>query len=203
MPRFLACLLGVLSVLGLGLGAVLAQDYVLQPGDRVDITVLEDATLNRQLLIRPDGKISMPLAGTVSASGLTPEQLQGAIRKGLARDFVGTPTVTVALAQVAPEEIAEEEEADVPPSVYVVGEVANPGRIAMDVPMTLLQALSISGGPGIFAAKERIQLRRTVDGADTLILFDYASVEEGTGLPAPIELVDGDVIVVPERGLFE
>lgn len=200
MVRILAFLMSMVVLTG---GAATAADYLLQFGDRVEITVLEDASLNRQALIRPDGKISMPLAGTITAAGLTPEQLQGAIRKGLSRDFVGTPTVTVALVGVAPETPTGPDEPEIPPSVYVVGQVANPGRIAMDAPMTLLQALAISGGPGVFAATSRIQLRRTVDGADTLMLFDYAQIEDGTGLPAPVELVDGDVIVVPERDLFE
>ncbi|MEM9144755.1 MAG: polysaccharide biosynthesis/export family protein [Pseudomonadota bacterium] len=174
------------------------EDYVLTPGDIVEISVLEDSSLNRQVLVRPDGKISLPLAGTLVAAERTPEALQAAIRDRLAKDFIEPPTVTVSLVNTAT--ATEEEEFQL---IYVIGQVANPGRFEIVDPVNILQALAIAGGPGVFAATTRIQLRqRDENGGETVILFDYDQVLEGGGTRLLV-VDDGDVVVVPERGLFE
>jgi polysaccharide export outer membrane protein len=177
--------------------AVRAQDYLIQKGDVLDVSVLEDPGLNRQALVRPDGKISLPLAGALNAAGMTPEALQTAIRGALRRDFVEPPTVTVSLLSLAAAEAA----ATTP--IYILGEVRAPGRYEVALPMDALQALALAGGPGVFAARDRVQVRRRVEGAETLTVFDYDQVENGAAIPEPIELAAGDVIVVPERGLFD
>ncbi len=176
-----------------------AEVYLLRSGDVVEVSVLEDGSLNRQVLIRPDGKISLPIAGTLTAEGVSPEELQARIRSALAADFREAPTVTVSLVRsTAP----PEEEVDAV-EIYVIGQVGAPGRIQLLEPIDVLQALAIAGGPGIFAATERIQIRRRDEnGGETVTLFDYTAVEEGSGIA--LQMVgDGDVIVVPERGLFE
>ncbi len=173
-------------------------DWALAPGDRIDISVLEDPTLNRQALVRPDGKISMPLAGAIAVAGLTPEAAQGLIRRRLAKDFIEPPNVTVSLVALGSE---DEEE----PAFYVLGEVAQPGRFTFneEMPVTVLQALALAGGLDVFAARKRVQIRRYADNVETLQLFDYDAVESGEGLLPPLFIEDGDVIVVPESGLFE
>ncbi len=173
-------------------------DYLLEPGDLIDINVLEDPTLNRQALVRPDGKISMPLAGAIAVAGLTPEAAQGLIRRRLAKDFIEPPNVTVSLAAVAEEDVWED------PAFYVLGEVNEPGRYNFDgdKPVTVLQALSLAGGLDVFAARKRVQIRRFAGDIETLLLFDYDAVDSGEGLLQPLFIEDGDVIVVPERGLF-
>ena len=102
--------------------------YRLVPGDILEVTVLEDPDLGRQLLVRPDGRISMPLAGTVMAEDRTPEQVQATIRARLARNFVEPPTVTVAVVSVREGLDEEDLEETVLNDVYVLGEVARPGR---------------------------------------------------------------------------
>jgi polysaccharide export outer membrane protein len=170
---------------------------VLKPGDVVEISVLEDSSLNRQALVRPDGKISMPLAGTLQAADRTPEALQADLRQRLAKDFIEAPTVTVSLVSAS----ADEDE-DLR-FIYVLGQVANPGRFEVTEPLNILQALAIAGGPGVFAAKSRIQLRkRDENGGETVRLFDYAAVEDGSGHELLV-VGYGDIVVVPERGLFE
>ena len=124
--------------------------------------------------------------------------MQRLIRRRLAKDFVEPPTVTVSLAAVAEEDVWED------PAFYVLGEVNEPGRYNFDgeKPVTLLQALSLAGGLDVHAARKRVQIRRYAGDTETLLLFDYDAVESGEGLLQPLFIEDGDVIVVPERGLF-
>ena len=178
-----------------------AGDYSLAPGDRIDISVLEDPTLNRQALVRPDGKISLPLAGSIMVAGQSPEAVQRLIRRRLAKSFVALPTVTVSLAAVG---IEAAEELLSLPAFFVIGEVSQPGRFAFDTdkPVSILQALSLAGGLEVFPARKRVQVRRYDGDVETLLFFDYRAVESGEALPSQFFIEDGDVIVVPERGLF-
>ena len=178
-----------------------AQDYSIRIGDRLDVSVIEDPGLNRQVLVRPDGRISLPLAGTLVAAGRTPEALQAAIRQALARDFVSPPTVTVALAALAPETSVVDDATTA--TIYVVGQVGSPGRFDVPTPIDALQMLAVAGGPSPFAARQRIQIRRRSGGAEQVLLFDYDLVERGLAPGGAVALMDGDVIVVPERRLFE
>ncbi len=181
--------------------------YRLVPGDVMEVTVLEDPDLGRQVLVRPDGRISMPLAGTLMAEGRTPEQVQASIRARLARNFVEPPTVNVAVVSVK-EGLAEEDiEETVMNDVYILGEVGRPGRFEyeMEEPVTVLQALTLAGGVGPFAAVKRIQVREIIDGVETVRLFNYEAVEDGANVnPAYFEaLADGAILIVPERGFLE
>ena len=195
----IALVAGVLA----GLPAA-AQTFTLRPGDVIDVSVLEDANLNRQSLVRPDGKISLPIAGTIEAAGRTPEQVQAAIVARLRDDFVTDPTVTVALVSLAPEALEEQEE-EALGRIFVLGQVRSPGlfQFKEEEPLNALQALALAGGPDVFAARKRIQIRRRTEAGEELIVFNYDDVEEGLLMPDAVMLADGDVIVVPERGIFE
>lgn len=173
-------------------GATAQERYLLRSGDTIAVSVLEDPGMDQTALIRPDGRISLPIVGSVLAEGMTAEELQEMISKELVKSFVTAPTVTVALVQTEDEEF---------PSVYVIGQVNAPGRIEMQNPLTLLQALAMAGGPGPFAATGRISLRRAALDGSQVLMFDYDAVEQGGG--QDLSLVEGDVIVVPERGIFE
>jgi polysaccharide export outer membrane protein len=188
----------------LAVGPAAAQTFTLKPGDVIEVSVLEDATLNRQALVRPDGLISLPIAGTITAGGRTPEQVQAAIVSRLRSDFVTDPTVTVALVSLAPDALETEEEEEIG-RIFVLGQVRAPGlfQFKAEEPLSALQALALAGGPDVFAAKRRIQIRRRTEGGEELIVFNYDDVEDGLLLPDAMMLVDGDVIVVPERGIFE
>lgn len=186
------------------------EDFVLRPGDRVSVSVLEDSNLNRTLLVRPDGKISMPIAGAVDAAGRTPEELQRIILRALSTDFVTAPTVDVSLAGLGPfnsqivQRLLQQELQGA--QFFVIGEIARSGGFEFEpaVDFTVLKALALAGGPSEFAATERIQIRRTgQDGEIAIYLFDYEAVLDGEPLADPVPILDGDVIVVPERGLFE
>ncbi|MGF1502525.1 MAG: polysaccharide biosynthesis/export family protein [Paracoccaceae bacterium] len=173
--------------------------YILKPGDVISINVLEDAALNQNALIRPDGRISLPLAGTILAAGKTPEDLATELQVALADAFLEPPSVTVALNRIAP----EFQEDDLP-EFFILGQVGRQGRFTSREPISIIQALSIAGGPGLFAAVERIQVRkRDEEGIETVLLFDYDAVEDGEAIQEIIMIEDGDVIFVPERGIFE
>lgn len=181
-----------------GVAAPEDERYRFAPGDTVEITVLEDPSLNRQALVLPDGRISMPIAGTLMAGGKTPEELAASIRAALKDIFVVPPTVTVSALGLAEGNVEE----DIPDAIYVVGEVRNPGAFAFKKQMTVIQALTLAGGPGPFAARTRIIIHRTVDGVATTQEFDYNALEDGGAELGPL-LSDGDLIVVPERSLFD
>lgn len=181
---------------------VLPEDlprYTLNPGDRVEISVLEDPALNRTVLVLPDGRITLPIAGTIIASGRTPEQVAAEVTRRLASIFVSPPTVTVSATGVS---LAGAELAP-PQLVYVLGQVRSPGAVPIITPITVIQTLALVGGPGPFAAQSRIQIHREVDGVKTVELFDYESVEKGRSAEMGPILADGDVIIVPERSLFD
>jgi len=190
-------LLAVLAVL-LAAPMALAQSagYRIQPGDQLAITVLEDDTLNRQLLVLPDGSISVPLAGTIRASGRSVESVESAIADRLASNFAVRPSVFVSVVSV------DETYGTFP--VYVMGQVATPGMVEVEPGTTLLQAIALAGGLDRFAATKRIQLRRTdATGQERLYLFNFNAVERGSAITSMITLREGDVLIVPERRLFE
>jgi len=181
-------------------------NYRIQPGDRLSIEVLQDSDLNRNALVLPDGRFSFPLAGTIRASGRTISQVQAAISSALAGNFQAPPDVFVSV-ELAPEEEPEPvvEEAPEMVVIYILGEIASPGPKEMLEGTTFLQALSSSGGFTNFAATKRLQLRRTdpSTGLQTAYEIDYHALSNGADLRNNFPLHEGDVILVPERRLFE
>ena len=195
-------LLVLLSIFVATAAAAQGTNYKIRPGDTLGLEVLEDSSLNRQLLVLPDGTISVPLAGTIKASGLTVGQLKSAITQGLASNFVSKPTVYVSvqsLAKRAPTSTGRTI------SVFLLGEVTKPGEQKVAAGTTVLQFLAQSGGFTRFAAKKRLQLRRTDrNGKVQVYTINYRNIERGRDVQiASTVLQSGDVIVVPERGLFE
>jgi polysaccharide export outer membrane protein len=195
MRQFLLALLVTI----LAVPAALAQvgTYRIQPGDTIDITVLEDSDLNRRALVLPDGRVSVPLAGNIRVAGQTVGQVEQTIASQLEPNFAVRPNVFVALASVVDDPGLQK--------VYVLGQVGSPGLREIEPGTTLLQAVSLAGGFGRFAATKRIQLRRTdlQTGQERLFLFNFAAVERGAPIQSMITLREGDVIIVPERRLFE
>ncbi len=195
---------GVLVMILFGTLASAQGAYKVQPGDVLRIEVLEDQTLNRDALVLPDGTISVPMVGSVAAGGRTLDAIQAAIVSGLTPNFASPPNVFVTVAALnAAAAPAGGSSRSI--DVYVIGAVNNPGKARVRSGTTLLQFLAESGGFTRFAAKKRIQLRRTdgKTGRTTVYKFDYRAIENGAATAAPIVLKKGDVIVVPERRLFE
>lgn len=195
-------LLFALSTLLTSLQPASAQEgYRLRAGDSLRIEVVEDAGLNRTVLIAPDGRINVPLAGAILAGGRTVEAVQTDVAARLAGSFAAPPTVFVALERVAEPRAPAGggTPARTTVDIYVMGEGAKPGRIDVERGTTLLQAFAQMGGFTKFAATKRIQLRR---GTQTYAI-DYTAIERGTSTAGATVLQKGDVILVPQRRLFE
>ncbi len=202
MTRILSGLVPVviaaLCWIGISAGTASAQ-YAIQPGDQLQIEVLEDSNLNRSVLVLPDGSINFPLVGTIRAGGNSVNQVRGALTRQLASNFANEPNVFVTVARLADREPLVPSTPDTM-RIYVMGETANSGMIEVDPSTTLLQALAQAGGFSKFAATKRVQLRRTQGGMTRVYTYNYKT---GAGISGATVLSEGDVIVVPERGLFE
>lgn len=178
-----------------------AQSYRIQSGDTLQIEVLEDPSLNREVLVRPDGRINVPLAGSLRAGGRSVEQVSNDLAGLLAPNFASPPNVFVSLGAL---NIPIAPLPDETINVYVIGEAGTPGRHAPVRGTTLLQFFGEMGGFSRFAATKRIMLRRAdSSGKETVYKFNYDAMLDGTGTGGATKLIDGDVIVIPQRRLFE
>lgn len=199
----LAVALAVSLTITLALGhSATAQEYRIQTGDRLTIEVLEDTTLNRTVPVLPGGTINFPYAGSLNVSGQSPTTVGNRISQALSGVLASPPTVFVTVTPLEPVPGMMEEEEEVVINVFIMGEAASPGAKAVAPGTTFLQALSQAGGLTPFAATKRIQLRRaSVPGQ--VITVNYAAIMRGAGMNVDPVLVEGDVIIIPERGLFE
>ena len=196
----LAALLAV--PLAFGQGAQ-AQEYRIQAGDRLMIEVLEDATLNRTVPVLPGGTINFPYAGSLQVAGQSPSSVGDRISQALSGVLASPPTVFVtAMPLNLPEPPAAAVEEEVVVNIYIMGEAGAPGPKAVLPGTTFLQALSQAGGLTPFAATKRIQLRRAGTPGQ-VITVNYAAIMRGAGMNLDPDLDEGDVIIIPERGLFE
>ncbi len=171
--------------IGLCSHAVLAEEgYAIQPGDMLVITVWNEDNMSREVLVRPDGGISYPLAGDLQAAGSTVDEVRALIAERLDK-YIPDALVTVQLQQIQGN------------AVYVIGKVNRPGVFVMNSALDVMQALSLAGGTATFAKLKDISILRREDGTQRAIPFNYAEVEEGEGLQQNIILQPGDVVVVP------
>src|SRR6056297_3339312 len=197
MIRFLTAFLLLTGLAGL---ATAQSSYRIQPGDTLQVEVLEDPNLNRNVLVLPDGSISFPLVGTVQAGGRNIDAVAQTLAAELAENFAVEPSVLVSVAALA----SDEDEPELM-NVYIVGEVNAPGRKEVLPGTTLLQFLAEAGGLTRFAAEKRLQLRRVDPDSrqETVYRFNYRSMGGQDSISGTTVLAPGDVIVVPERRLFE
>lgn len=160
------------------------EEYKIGAQDILRIDVWKEAELTRTVPVRPDGKISLPLLNDVQAAGLTPTQLSSVITEGL-KKFINSPQVTVTVSEINSRR------------VYVTGEVTHAGAFPLLPNMTVLQALSSSGGFTQFARTKNIYVLRNEDGKQVKHSFNYKEVLAGRKQEENIVLEPGDVIVVP------
>ena len=158
--------------------------YRLQPGDVVAVSVWKEQDLQREVLVRPDGALTFPLAGEVNVDGKTVEELRAALVERLKR-YVPDPVVTVSVKEIGGNR------------VYVLGKVARPGEFPFSSPVDVMQALSLAGGATPFAQVNDIVILRRDNGAQLALHFRYGEVERGKNLQQNFLLQSGDTVVVP------
>jgi polysaccharide biosynthesis/export protein len=191
----------LLVVLQAGAGGCLQQDvqyrgtaippteFLIGPEDVLTVTVWRNQELSKEVIVRPDGKISLPLLGDIPAAGLTAHALSKQIADGLV-DFMSTPTVSVQVKEINSYHI------------FAVGEVARPGKIVLKSFTSVLQGISYAGGFTLFASRNSVHVLRNVKNGQgetmqVMIPVPYLDIVKGRNLEANIILKAGDVIVVP------
>ncbi|BFU93220.1 MAG: sugar ABC transporter substrate-binding protein [Nitrospira sp.] len=168
------------------------KDFVLGPEDVLDIAVWRSEDLTQKgVVVRPDGNISMPLIGEIEASGRTAKELAAQIVERL-KEYKEKPSVHVTVKEVNSY------------YVYVLGDVAKPGKYQVKSHATVLQAIAMAGGFTAYAAKNNLQVRRTVVGQDGRskefkIPARYDDLLSGEGEIKDFVLKTGDMVVVPGR----
>ena len=164
----------------------LAAPYTMNPGDVLRVDVWNEESLSREILVRPDGMISLPMAGDIDTNAATTTQVADKISKALGKYLKDTPRVVVSLVSVDGNK------------VYVIGKVEQPGAYVVTSDTDVMQALALAGGLNAFAAENDIRvLRRKPDGSQVAIPFRYAEVKSGDELETNIVLQSRDVVVVP------
>ena len=148
------------------------------------VSVWKDENLSRQVLVRPDGGISFPLAGVIHAAGESVSILQQQITQQLTR-YIPDPVVAVSITQLNGNRI------------FVVGKVQQPGGFVANRNLDVMQALSVAGGMTPFASANSIKILRRENGQLTAIPFRYGDIEDGENLEQNIILQSGDVVLVP------
>lgn len=159
--------------------------YTVQPGDILEVSVWKEEDLQRQVLVRPDGRFSFPLVGDIDATEKTVAQLREEITAQLQK-YIPDLVVTVTVSDILGNKI------------YVLGQVNSPGQFVVNPRVDVMQALSMAGGTTAFAAlNDIVILRRNGDGSQRAIRFAYKDVERGRSLEQNVVLQSGDVVVVP------
>ena len=161
-----------------------AAEFVIGAEDLIAINVWKEPDLSRELAVRSDGKITLPLVGDVVASGKTTQQLQDELVKRL-QAYIESPTVTVSVREIRSQ------------AFNVLGQVARPGSYLLGKPTTVLDAIAIAGGFREWAKEKSVYvLRRASDGSSQRISFNYKKAIQGTpGID--FNLQARDTIVVP------
>lgn len=160
-------------------------EYVIGTDDLLAINVWKEPELTRTVPVRPDGMITLPLVGDIRAAGLTPHELQDAIKKQISA-FVPNAEVTVAIQEVKSLKF------------NIVGQVNKPGSYPLTKPMTVLDGIALAGGFKDFAKSKKIYILRTdASGKQLKLPFNYNEVIKGNQVSQNIELESHDTIVVP------
>ena len=168
---------------------VAPSEFLLGPEDVLNVTILKNQDLSREVVVRPDGMISMPLVGDIQATGLTANLLAKRIAERLT-EYLASPVVFVQVKDVNSY------------FIYVLGEVTKPGKYSLKSYAIVMQGISLAGGFTVYAKKNKIKvLRVSADGPNGKhqieIPVQYDDILKGNAVPGNFFLRIGDVIVVP------
>ena len=160
-----------------------AGEYRIGREDVLEVVVWHEPELTRVVPVRPDGKISLPLAGEIDAAGKTPAELQKGLTKALS-PYIQDTAVAVLVREINGAR------------VFVLGEVTRPGGFPLRGPMTVMQAIAVAGGRSEFAGDEVVWLRQKPDGASDRVSLSFEDLVKGEAAGA-LWLRGGDVLYVP------
>ncbi|MGB7554290.1 MAG: polysaccharide biosynthesis/export family protein [Candidatus Korobacteraceae bacterium] len=159
--------------------------YIIGSDDVLTVNVWKEPEMSKTVPVRPDGMISLPLLGEIKARGLTPVQLEDQI-SDLMKKIMSDPQVTVIVNQVNSL------------NFNIVGQVMKPGYFPLTRPLTVLDAIALCGGFRDFAKQKKIYvLRKTPDGKEERLKFNYKQVIKGQNMAQNIQLQPHDTVVVP------
>jgi polysaccharide biosynthesis/export protein len=159
--------------------------YIIGVDDILAINVWKEPEVSKTVPVRSDGKISLPLAGEVQASGMTPRQLELDLSRKLA-SYISQPEVTVIVQEIKSQKF------------NILGQVAKPGTYPIANNPTVLDAIALAGGFRDFAKQKSIYvLRRNPDGSETRLPFNYKELIKGKNVEQNVKLQLNDTIVVP------
>jgi polysaccharide export outer membrane protein len=165
-------------------GAVLPAGYVIGADDVLSIVLWREKDMSAEVVVRPDGKVSLPLLNDIQAAGLTPDQLRAQVEKA-ATKFIESPNATVIVKTINSRK------------VHIIGNVNKPGTYPMNGELTVLQAIAVAGGLQEWADAKNIVVMRKEDGKDTSFKFNYKDVVRQKNLAQNIPLKPGDTVFVP------
>ena len=160
------------------------DDYLIGHGDILSIDVWKEPDLSKQVSVRLDGNISLPLVNDIDAAGLTLVQLREQLAEKY-KDFVDVPEVSVTLIESRSKRI------------YLLGKVTRPGEYVLQKNMTIVQAISLAGGLAEWADSSDVKLIRKIKGTEKTFRVDYDAIVSGEDLAQNVQLQPDDTIFVP------
>ena len=163
---------------------IVAEDYRVGAGDVIEVSVWKEPENSGIVVIRPDGKISLPLLNDLVVVGKTPMEIQQIVEEKLT-PFINAPNVTVIVRDIRSKK------------VYIIGEVNHAGSFQITQPTTVLQMLTEAGGLRPFAKSKSIYVLRNQDGKEKRFSFNYQDALKGKNIEQNILLQPGDTVVVP------
>jgi polysaccharide export outer membrane protein len=165
-------------------GIATPVDYLIGPEDVLGIVFWREPEMNGDVTVRPDGRVTLPLIGEMTAVGLKPEALRDQITVA-ARKYISDANVSVVVRQINSRK------------VFITGRVTTPGTYSLAGPRNVMQVIALAGGLNEYADAKNITVLRTVGGQQKSFKFNYKDVARGKNLDQNIELQPGDTIVVP------
>jgi polysaccharide biosynthesis/export protein len=163
---------------------IVPGDYVIGPEDVLSIVFWREKDLSADVVVRPDGKISLPLIKDLQAAGYTPEQLTDALVRAASK-FIGQPNATVIVKEINSRK------------VFVIGQVAKPGTFPLAGDMTVLQVIALAGDVLEYAKTTKVVVVRKENGHEQRFKFNYKEVVKGQNIDQNILLKPGDTVIVP------
>jgi polysaccharide export outer membrane protein len=163
---------------------VTPADYVIGADDHLSIVFWRDKDMTSDVVVRPDGKISLPLLNEIQAAGQTPEQLRAQVADAAGK-YLDQPNVTIVVKEIHSR------------NAYIVGKVVRPGSFVVSTGMNVMQMIALAGGLLDYADEKNIVVMRTEGGRVQYHPFNYKDVVEQKRPQQNIPLRPGDTVVVP------